>query len=434
MPNLRVMHVLDHSLPVVSGYSIRSHAILRAQRHAGIDPVALTSPKQGGADGGDVIDDIEYLRVAGRSDGQLGAPVIGEGRLMLRLARRVARERVRRQIAVLHAHSPVLNGLPCLWVARRTGVPVVYEVRAPWEDAAVDAGGPTERSPRYHAIRMLEGVMMRRADAVVVISRGLEEEVVSRGVARSKVFHVPNGVDVAAFQPMAADEALLGAHGLEGTVVFGFVGGFNHYEGLDILVRAFAILAARAPQARLLLVGDGVAKAAVCAEVRRLGVAAQVVVTGPVAHADVRRWYSLCDVLVYPRRPSRLTELTTPLKPLEAMAMGKVVVGSDVGGLRELIRAGETGLLVRPGDAAALAHLLADITERLRYRSGLGEAARRWVCSERDWRHVTRGYVPAYQCALQAAGAQTGAGVRERVAGLGAQDKSIRARPQHNRN
>ncbi len=420
MPDLRVLHVLDHSLPVVSGYSVRSHAILRAQRPAGIDPVALTSPKQGGADGGEVIDGIEYLRVAGRTDGRLGAPVIAEGRLMMRLARRVAREVARRQIAVLHAHSPVLNGLPCLWVARRAGRPVVYEVRAPWEDAGVDSGHHAEQSPRYRAIRMLEGWMLRRADAVVVISRQLARHVVSRGVAPSKVFHIPNGVDVATFQPMAADEALIREHGLEGKVVFGFIGGFNNYEGLDILLRAFAILAAQAPEARLLLVGDGAAKAAVCVDVRRLGIEAQVVVAGPVAHADARRWYSLCDVLVYPRRSSRLTELTTPLKPLEAMAMGKIVVGSDVGGLRELIHAGETGLLFPPGDPEALGNLLGDITQRLQCRSALGAAARRWVCAERDWRQLARIYGRAYQFALQGSGARTRDGVPERVADLGA--------------
>jgi glycogen synthase len=405
MPDLRVLHVLDHSLPLVSGYSIRSHAILRAQLDAGIAPVALTSPKQGGVDRDDVIDGIEYLRVSGRRDGRLGAPVVGEGRLMTRVARRVTRELVSRQIAVLHAHSPVLNGLPCLWVARRAAIPLVYEVRAPWEDAAVDSGKHTERSPRYRVMRMLEGWMLRRAGAVVVISQQLAEEVVSRGVARSKVFHVPNGVDVATFAPMAADETLRREHGLEGKVVFGFVGGFHSYEGLDILVRAFAILAAQAPQAHLLLVGDGPAKAAVCAEVRRFGVEAQVVVAGPVAHVDARRWYSLCDVLVYPRRASRLTELTTPLKPLEAMAMGKIVVGSDVGGLRELIRTGETGLLCRPGDAEALGSLLKDITQQLHCRSALGAAARRWVCAERDWRRLVPIYGRAYQLALHAAGA-----------------------------
>ncbi len=420
MPDLRVLHILDHSLPVVSGYSVRSHAILRAQHDAGIDALALTSPKQGGPDGRDVIDDIEYLRVAGRVDGRLGPPVVGEGLLMVRLARRVAREVARRRIAVLHAHSPVLNGLPCLWVARRAGIPVVYEVRAPWEDAAVNAGTCTERTPRYRAIHMLEGWMMRRADAVMAISRQLADEVVSRGVARSKVFHVPNGVDVASFQPMAADAALRCEHGLDGKVVFGFVGTFNHYEGLDILVRAFAILAAQAPQARLLLVGDGAAKAAVCAEVRRLGVEAQVVVAGPVDHVDVRRWYSLCDVLVYPRRSSRLTEVTTPLKPLEAMAMGKIVVGSDVGGLRELVHAGETGLLCRPGDPEALASVLGDVTQRLHVRSALGEAARRWVCAERDWRQLAPIYARAYQFALQASGAQGRDGAPERVADVDA--------------
>jgi glycosyltransferase involved in cell wall biosynthesis len=241
---------------------------------------------------------------------------------------------------------------------------------------------------------------MRRADAVTVISLALVHEAARRGVPRSRIVHAPNGVDTIAFRPVEPDAALVRQHGLDGKIVFGFLGSFNGYEGLEVLLQALAKLLTAVPHARLILVGDGEVQAAVRAEARRLGVTSQVVFAGSVSHDETRSWYSVCDVLVYPRCADRVTDMTTPLKPLEAMAMGKCVVASDVGGLRELVRSGDTGVLCAAGDSEALVQAFTDLARQPHRRAALGAAARRWVCEARDWRAVVAAHARAYEIAL----------------------------------
>jgi len=116
-----------------------------------------------------------------------------------------------------------------------------------------------------------------------------------------------------------------------------------------------------------------------------------------VSGDEVQRLYSVMDVLAYPRRRLRVTELVTPLKPLEAMAMEKAVIGSDVGGIRELIQHGVTGLVHRSGDVADLAATITHLADDPNRRKQLGQQGREWVTRHRDWRHVIPKYVPIYE-------------------------------------
>ena len=118
--------------------------------------------------------------------------------------------------------------------------------------------------------------------------------------------------------------------------------------------------------------------------------------TGRVPHDDVQRYYSIVDVLAYPRLPMRLTELVTPLKPLEAMAQGRLFVASDVGGHRELIRDGETGVLFRAGDAAALADAVERLWRERERWPDLRARARRFVEQERTWAASVARYRDVY--------------------------------------
>jgi len=391
MTGTRVLHVLDHSLPLLSGYSTRSHHALRAQLEWKLQPLVVTSPKHGPAAADDRIDGVPYLRtpaiphhVATRIPGG------NEIRLMQRLAARVGQAARQHHSQILHAHSPLLTGFPALWVARRLAVPVVYEVRAFWEDAAVDHGTHRENSMRYRLVRALETLLMRHVDAVGVISKALAAQVESRGIPVAKIFHIPNGVDTDVFRPAARDVELSRQWDLADRVVIGFIGSFYRYEGLDILLQAWARAAADLPNAQVLLIGAGEATASLQADAKRLGIDSRTIFAGPVAHREVNRCYSVCDVLVYPRKSMRLTELVTPLKPLEAMAAGKAVIASDVGGLRELIRDRETGMLFPAGNVDALAEVLRQVVRRADLRSTLGDAARHHVCAEREWKEVIR--------------------------------------------
>jgi PEP-CTERM/exosortase A-associated glycosyltransferase len=306
---------------------------------------------------------------------------------------------------LLHAHSPVLNALPSLWVGRRTGLPVVYEMRASWEDAAVDHGSTAEGSVRYRLSRALESFALRHADQVTTICEGLRGDIAARGVPAERITVIPNAVDVAGFQfGVPPDAALQHRLGLQGATVLGFAGSFYGYEGLHLLVEALRRMRARHPRLRLLLVGGGPQDSALRAQVAQAGLGDSVIFTGRVAHAEVQRYYELIDLLAYPRLPMRLTELVTPLKPLEAMAQGRVFVASNVGGHRELIRHGETGFLFPAGDAAALETALEDALAQRERWPAMRAQARRFVEQERTWAHSVAHYAGVYQRALQARG------------------------------
>jgi PEP-CTERM/exosortase A-associated glycosyltransferase len=305
---------------------------------------------------------------------------------------------------IIHAHSPVLGALAAMRATRALRLPLVYEIRAFWEDAAVGNGAGTEGSLRYRATRALESWAVRRADAVAVICEGLKTDLLARGVAADKIMVSPNGVDMALFgDPPPRDEALAQQLGLDGEVI-GFIGSFYDYEGLDDLVAAMPALVAQRPRAQLLLVGGGPMEAALRAQVAASPVADRIHFAGRVPHQEVERYYSLVDILAYPRKKMRLTDLVTPLKPLEAMAQGRLVAASDVGGHRELIRDGETGTLFAADDpaaiTAALAALLADRTIWDNRRA----TARAFVERERNWSSNISRYEPVYRRLMDAAG------------------------------
>jgi PEP-CTERM/exosortase A-associated glycosyltransferase len=388
---MRVLHILDHSLPAMSGYSTRSHNIVTFQRRLGLQPVVVTSPKHpGGGPPCEMREGIPYYRTQ-RSARKRPLPYASELALMARFARRIGDVARAEGVKVLHAHSPVLNGLPSIWAARRLGLPAVYESRAFWEDAAVDHGTTRENSVRYRVTRALETLAFRQASRVVVIAHAMRREIIGRGIAADRIYVVPNGVDADRFSPAPRDEALAQRLSVGGGPVFGFIGSFYHYEGLRFLVETFPALRERIPGAQLLLVGGGEDEAAL-----RAAAVDGVLFAGQVPYNRVTDYYSLIDVFVCPRRRMRLTELVTPLKPLEAMAAGLPVLASDVGGLAELIEHDSTGLLFRAGDATAFLREAVNLASDSGLRARLGAGAREHVRSERAWDRVVSRYPTIY--------------------------------------
>ena len=355
--------------------------------------MVLTSPKQGTAvDGHERLDGITHYRT-GRAGGRL--PFARELRLMLRLASRITRVARAEGAEVIHAHSPCLNGLPALWAGRRLGLRVVYEVRTFWEDAAVNNGTFTEGSVRYRVSRALETMVLRRAHRIVAICEGIRSEIVSRGIPPGRIAIVPNGVDPEWCEPRTRAADLADGLGLGRGPVFGYVGSFSRYEGLTFLIEAMPELLARFPGAKLLLVGGGRDEEDVRAAARRAGPA--VLVVARVPQEQVRDFYTLLDVFVLPRRRIRLTELVTPLKPLEAMAMGIPVLASDIGGHAELVSDGETGLLFKAESPESLVEQASRLGRDSRLRVQLGASGRQWVETERTWERIVARYPQIYR-------------------------------------
>ncbi len=392
---MRILHVFDHSIPLHSGYTFRSAAILREQRALGWETFHLTSPKQGEAAAAEEeIDGLCFFRTPAQAP---APPVIGEVALMRALEARIGEIAARLRPDLIHVHSPVLNALPALRVGRRLGIPVVYEIRAFWEDAAVDHGTTSEGSLRYRLTRALETYALRRVDHIFTICAGLRADILARGIPADRVTVIPNAVDIESFQLSGAPDAALRTRlGLDAATVIGFVGSFYAYEGLDLLLDAVPGILVRQPDLRVLLVGGGPQEANLKAQAARLGIGDRVIFAGRVPHDEVSRYYDLIDLLAYPRHSMRLTELVTPLKPLEAMAQGRVFVASDVGGHKELVRDGETGRLFRAGSTSALTAAVGEMFEQRGHWSDYRAAGRRFVESERNWRNSVEAYRVPY--------------------------------------
>ena len=394
---MRILHILDHSLPLHSGYTFRTRAIMRAQQAMGWQVAGVTGVRQTGGAGAviETVDGLKFFRTPSVSG---SVPILSEINEVRALSRTLDSVVEAFRPDVLHAHSPVLGALAALRVGRRHKLPVMYEIRAFWEDAAVGNGTGTEGSIKFRATKAVETWTVRRADAVAVICEGLRRDLVSRGIDADKIMVSPNGVDMAMFgDPPPRDEALAMQLGLSGGDVIGYLGSFYDYEGIDDLICAMPALIAARPDAHLLLVGGGPMEAALRAQAATSSAAARIHFIGRVPHSEVERYYSLVDVLAYPRKKMRLTDLVTPLKPLEAMAQGKLVAASDVGGHRELIDDGVTGTLFAADDpvaiATALNRLLAD-------RSGWDQRraiAREFVERDRNWSSNISRYEPVYR-------------------------------------
>ncbi|UTT46436.1 glycosyltransferase family 4 protein [Micrococcus luteus] len=390
----RVLHVLTNSLPHTrSGYAQRSHAILRAQAEAGLQVSAVTRPGypvQVGvpwARAVDVVDGIEYHRLTPSrlAQGQ-AARVRQHAALLLELVRA-------ERPALLHTTTHYVNAMAVRAVAEACGIPWVYEVRGRLADTWAATRGPAATaSPRYAAFTAREAQAARAADAVVTLGEGMRQTLVSEGVDPERIVLAPNAVD-ARFEAPPPSRATARQHlGLDpdGRYV-GTVSSIVDYEGLDLLVRAAARLAPEHPRLRLRIVGDGVALPGLRVLAHRLGIADICEFPGRVAREDAVWHHSALDVFCVPRRDLPVTRAVTPMKSVEASALGRPVVASDLPALAELVEDGVTGELFRAEDLDAFVAALGRLLCRPEEAERLGRAGRDWALATRTWSsNVTR--------------------------------------------
>jgi len=400
--SLRILHILDHSLPLQSGYAFRTAALLREQQGFGWETFQLTTPKHYAP--GEAEEDVaglHFYRTPVPASWARSAPVLDQVMVVRDTADRLAEVVAKVRPDILHAHSPCLTGLAARRVARARGIPFVYEMRASWEDAAVDHGTTTEGSARYRLSRGLESFVLKRADAITTICEGLAGDIVSRGIPRERVTLIRNAVDIEQFEPIEQpDEKLRQELGLGTGPVLGFIGSFYGYEGIDLVLKALPGVLRVHPQATVLLVGGGPAEASLKQLATELGIQKQVRFAGRVPHDQVRRYYSVVDVLLYARKSMRLTELVTPLKPLEAMALKRLFIASGVGGHRELIPEHLRPYVFAPGDVEDLVRVtLRLLADRERWAE-LTAAGRRYVSEQCTWRMSAARYRDVYDSVM----------------------------------
>jgi PEP-CTERM/exosortase A-associated glycosyltransferase len=399
---LRILHLFDHSIPLHSGYTFRSRAILNAQRAMGWETAHVTSAKQGTTIAEiEVEDGLEFNRTPISAGVKI--PIAGQLFVSRTLAYRAQRVVETFKPDLIHAHSPSLVAHAALKLKRQFNIPVLYEVRSFWEDAAVDFGKAKEGDLRYRLTRAHETYALRRADAVACICEGLRKDIAGRGIPNEKLFVVGNSIHIEQFPPIAARDAILAEKiGVGSSPCIGFIGSFYPYEGLDLLVAAMPGLLKRNPTLKLLMVGGGMEEVALKTQAKSLGVENSIIFTGRIDHHLVASYSSLVDLFVFPRKKMRLTDLVTPLKPLEAMAQTRLLAASNVGGHQELIQDGETGFLFESDSVSALVSCVQRALQLpLEARNLIAKNGLKYVRNERDWSVTVKRYEAAYATAIR---------------------------------
>lgn len=383
-----VLYVAAQSLPYRNGgYATRTHGLLSALAASGWLVRALTRlnfPQDQWPRGSrrstepmDQVDAIEYWR-AGR-----GPERVPRDAHALAFAAVVEQHVREHRASIVHAASFPSTALGAALAANALGLPFVYEVRA--LEALYRASEEPEfvGSDAHDVLMRAELAVCARADAVLTITDAIAALLAAEGVDQAKITTVPNAVDPQAFEPSPADPQLAARLGLAGRMVIGYAGAMLPYEGLDLLLDALDIVSERHPEIALVALGDGPELAGLRARAERS--AYPVVLPGRLPHGEVARHLALAQICPFPRRSLPITEAVAPMKPFEAMALGKAVVVSDVAALREVVSDGVTGLVVPAGDPIALASAIERLLDDPDLRERVGADARASVATDATW-------------------------------------------------
>lgn len=392
----RVFYQLHNSLPYHSaGYSTRTHGLLTGLRAQGWDVHGVTRlgypydmPKMGELgpiEAVDVVDGVPYHRLSTTPGIEKKSPITEYVR---RYVNALEAEAKRERPAILHAASNHWNGLATVSTANRLGIPSIYEVRGLWEVTRGSRDPEWAKGGMYRFMARMEADAAAEATHVLAITQALKDELIRRGVDGDKITVVPNAVDTDRFVPQVRDLELEEQLGFQGKTVIGYIGSVLDYEGLGLLIDAAEKMRATRQDFVVMIVGDGAELEKFQTEVENRDLGAVVKFLGRVPHSHVERYYSLVDIAPFPRLPLPVCEMVSPLKPFEALAMGKAVVASDVAALAEIIDDGRIGLLHRKGDADDLRSKLEVLIDDPDLGATLSAQGRQWVVENRQWAHT----------------------------------------------
>lgn len=400
----RVFYLLHNSLPHNSaGYATRTHGLLSELNRIGWDVDGVTRlgypydmPGQAEVPDvslHDVVGNVDYRRLLRGRDIEKKNPMFDYTERYSRALLELAKEQ---RPAIIHAASNHWNGLTAVKTARRLGLPSIYEVRGLWEVTRGSRNPEWAQSNMFKYIARMEADAARGATRVFAITEALRDEMISRGVDGDKINIIPNGVDTSRFTPIPRDEELASQLGVAGKTVIGYVGSVLDYEGIELMLEAAEVLNRTREDFHVLIVGDGAELERFQKHVEEHELEHVVTFTGRVPHEDVERYYSLIDITPFPRLPLPVCEMVSPLKPFEAMAMGKAVVASDVAALKEIVTPGLNGYLHEKGNGESLIEQLTRLLDDPAHTRQIGAQAREWVVENRDWSRLSMLIADAY--------------------------------------
>ena len=448
-----VLHILANGPPDVNGYAIRTQMILKHQKSS-MNVIGLTSPwypQRESMINEYQLDGIDYYRTihplhrkekipishkiirsqtkkelnnasqsvngnkkpasnifvkAIRAPGyfaRIGWKVVEEKILIKYFTKRIIEVAKQNNAEIIHAHTPYRVGLPALKAARKLGLPFVYEMRGMWEETAVANGRWLRNGPAYRRFQNYETKVLRKADSVICISETLKKEAISRGVNPEKITVVTNAVEKDMSKKKSKSSSLKSAkeslNASKTTKVVGYIGSLREMEGVDLTAKAVAKLVEKDHDIRFFVLTGENGQAELRALCKKLGIADKSTIMGPVPHEEVPVFYDLIDVFIVSRPETRVTKLVTPLKPFEAMAMGKAVIASKLPALEEIIQHEKTGLLYTPDNLESLVDSIEKCIQDDDLTKSLGDSAKDWIKENRTWDIVVKNSLKAYEIA-----------------------------------
>ncbi|MGP9817198.1 glycosyltransferase [Glutamicibacter sp. 363] len=296
------------------------------------------------------------------------------------------REAMMNRPSVIISASNHITALPALIAARRLGIPFIYEVRGLWEVTAAAGNETWHASERFELARSLEALVANEADQVFAITEEVRAELVKRGANADKIVILPNAANIFQYVPLPSERSSVVSAKKPKEFLLGYAGSLVDYEGLNLLIDAIQELPESLDHVGALIVGDGAVLPALKQQVAEQGLQDRVRFTGRVPNDKINDYLAIFDAVVCPRKSNIVTELVSPLKPIEAMAAGRPVIGSDVSPIATLLgNDNSRGKLFMADDVKSLGAAIAELAENPKKAQDMGRRARLWTVENRTW-------------------------------------------------
>jgi len=395
-----VLFAVHNSLPYdKSGYAIRTHSIVSHLHENNLSIVVATragypwdlhkhkqSPQNHKTD---MISGIQYVRL---EDTKKTFKQGSDYKYIITYAKELIRIAKQSNSTIIHGHSNYLNGLASIKAANTLGLPSIYEIRGLWHITRLTLDHHYKEGGMFEYEQQMEKAAALHADAVVTISQSLKTLITSWGVDETKIHVIPNAVNTTLFQPTRKDEKLLEKYNLKDKTIIGFIGSLTGYEGLEQLVLAVNSLLKENINIALIIVGDGRNKT----HLESLTSSPNVIFTGRVPFEEVKAYYTLFDICPFPRNDFEVCHYVPPLKILEAMAMQKAIIVSDVPPLLEIIEDHTNGLICKANDVDSLKASILTLLYDDNLKAKLAQNAYSWVNKNRTWDLMIHKYIALY--------------------------------------
>jgi len=403
-----ILHLFKVTYPFEStGGSIRNLNIVESQKDIGINPIVVTPlnyPRMFGITEFELEEEVHGVRNIRLDTGSVNFQSASYICDTLQLNTQLLAGLIRKeQPALLHAASGY-KGYELASMAKvlsdHFSIPWIYEVRSfhehTWTNDVFYANNSWHTKQRI----LKENSLMLGASHVVTISQSMKEALIERGVPDEKITIIPNAVDVEKFLPKSKSKSLAKELGIENKNVLGYISNISRREGHEILIKALPLVLKKYPNTMILIVGDGPEKGKLQELARNLGIEKEVLFTGKVDHSKIHDYYRMIDLFVVPRKRDYASDLVTPLKPYEAMALEIPLIVSDRKALIEII--GENrGYSFKTENVEDLAKVVSNCLENLAECKRRAKKARIWLSENRTWALNAETYSQLYNKLLE---------------------------------